>query len=68
LIRAPGFYADEERQDVQDDAPEPPPSCPVCGRRPLVVLLKRDPDFYQNRSILEARIDALMEGEAEDES
>jgi hypothetical protein len=37
---------------LRDDAPEPP-SCPVCGRRPFVVRLVRDEDFYNNRQRLE---------------
>jgi hypothetical protein len=46
----------KEMVHLRDDAPEPP-SCPVCGRRPVVCRLVHVADFYSNRE----RLDALEE-------
>jgi hypothetical protein len=37
---------------LRGDAPEPP-CCPACGRRPFVVRLIYDPDFFGNRRRLD---------------
>jgi hypothetical protein len=47
VLREPSFYGAERGQSAE------PASCPVCGRWPPVILLRRDPDFFANQKRLE---------------